>query len=101
MDYQDMGRKIRDLRREKGITQEQLAMKLGISASFMGHIERGTRTASLETLVILCRVLQVSPAYLLEASLGHQQLAVPQHLTEKQQRHLNELIALVSRQMRE
>ncbi len=101
MDYQDMGRRIRDLRKARGITQEQMAMSLGISASFMGHIERGTRTASLETLVILCRVLQVSPAYLLEASLGNQQLTVPQHLTEKQQRHLNEIIQLITRQMRE
>jgi len=101
MDYQDMGRKIRDLRKAQGITQEQFAQQLGISSSFLGHIERGTRAASLETLVILCLELQVSPEYLLEASLGHQQLSKPHDLTEKQRRHLNEIIELITRQMRE
>ena len=101
MDYQDMGRKVRDLRKARDITQEQLADRLGISASFLGHIERGTRTASLETLVLLCRELQVSPVYLLEVSLGEQPLAMPQGLTEKQLRHLREIINLYIRQVRE
>lgn len=101
MDYQDMGRKIHDLRKERGITQERLAEQLGISASFLGHIERGTRAASLETLVILCRELRISPEYLLEASLSDIVLSIPVDLTEKQRRHLKEIVGLVIRQMRE
>lgn len=42
------------------ITQEQLARKVGISTSFMGHIERGTRVLSVDTLFKLCAALGAS-----------------------------------------
>lgn len=60
MDYQAMGTRIRQLRKQNGMTQAELAKKVGISTSFMGHIERGTRIASLETLVSLSQTLDVS-----------------------------------------
>lgn len=69
MDYQDLGRRVRNVRQHAGLTQEMLAEKVGISASFLGHIERGTRAASLETFVALCNELCISPVYLLQASL--------------------------------
>lgn len=69
MDYRDFGTRVRTVRRQLGLTQEELSEKVGISASFLGHIERGTRIASLETLVALCNTLNISPVYLLQASL--------------------------------
>ena len=69
IDYKDLGSKIRQLRRTAEITQEELANKVGISSSFMGHIERGSRIASLETLVLICNELNTTPTYLLRASL--------------------------------
>lgn len=69
IDYKDLGRRIRILRRKNSLTQEELAEKAGISASFMGHIERGSRIASLETLVALCNTLKTTPQSLLAASL--------------------------------
>jgi len=69
VNYKDLGKRVKILRRQLHLTQEQLAEKLGLSASFLGHIERGTRAASLETVVALCNVLDVSPEYLLTASL--------------------------------
>ncbi len=77
IDYQDLGQRIRKLRRAEGLTQEELAEKVDISASFMGHIERGSRIASLETLVALCNVLKTSPNHLLQASLHH---ALEEHM---------------------
>ena len=65
MNYRDMGMRIRTIRRQRGLTQEELAEQVGISASFLGHLERGTRVASLETLVTLCNTLDVNPDYLL------------------------------------
>lgn len=50
VNYQDLGLRVRDARKAKHLTQEQLAEKVGISSSFMGHIERGTRIASIESL---------------------------------------------------
>ena len=69
IDYKDFGRRVRTLRRKLSLTQEELAEKVGISASFLGHIERGSRIASLETLVLLCNTLKASPQMLLAASL--------------------------------
>lgn len=69
MNYQDLGARVKRLRRELNITQEQLAEKVGISTSFLGHIERGTRVASLETFVALCNTLNVSADYLLQGSI--------------------------------
>ncbi len=65
MDYKDLGNRVRTARRNKAWTQEELAERVGISASFLGHIERGTRVASLETFVSLCNVLEIVPEYLL------------------------------------
>ena len=42
----------------KILTQEQLAELAEISLSFVGHIERGTRTISVETLARLCKALE-------------------------------------------
>lgn len=101
MDYRDMGCRIRSLRTEKGLTQEQLAEMLGLSASFLGHMERGSRIASIDTLVALCRTLQVSPEYLLASGLEGVPLTTPPDLTPIQRRHLRELNQLVLRQMQE
>lgn len=70
MDYEKLGKKVRIKRKSKGLTQEQLAEQSGISLSFLGHIERGSRKASLETLVSIANALGVSPDYLLQDSIN-------------------------------
>lgn len=60
VDYAAMGKRIRKARKEKRMTQNQVAQLCDISAAFFGHIERGTRVASVETLIMIARVLQVS-----------------------------------------
>ncbi len=57
MDHIALGRRIRMRRREMKLTQEQLAEKADISPSFLGHIERGSRTLSLGTLLEICKAL--------------------------------------------
>ena len=64
MDYAAMGQRIKAKRKELHLTQEQLAEVCGLSTSFLGHIERGTRKASLETFYALCEALHVSADYL-------------------------------------
>jgi len=71
MDYVKFGQQIRQARRNAHITQAELAKKLGVSLSFVGHIERGTRATSLDTLVALCNELKISPHSLLEGSLRY------------------------------
>lgn len=60
MDYAAMGARIRAYRKQCGMTQAMLADSVGISTSFIGHIERGTRITSLETVVGLSQILDVS-----------------------------------------
>ncbi len=57
LDYQRMGMRIRQVRKARKWSQEELAKKCGISMSFLGHIERGTRIMSLETFVNICGAL--------------------------------------------
>ncbi len=57
LDYSKMGMRIRQIRKAKGWSQDDLAKKCGISMSFLGHIERGTRIMSLDTFTALCGAL--------------------------------------------
>lgn len=55
------GHKIQKRRRELGITQEELADKLNLSRTHMGHIEQGRRSPSLDVLNKIARTLKTSP----------------------------------------
>lgn len=52
-------------RQRHGLTQAQLAEKVGTSPSYIGHLERGDREPSLLTLEELSLALQVQPGELL------------------------------------
>ncbi len=65
LDYIKLGMRIRQVRKVRGWSQDVLAKKCGISMSFLGHIERGTRIMSLETLVSVCSALDVGADELL------------------------------------
>lgn len=55
-----MGNRISFFRKEKGISQAQLAERVNISASAIGMYEQGRREPSVNTLIALARVLGVS-----------------------------------------
>lgn len=55
--YIMVGKQVRQLRLQRKLTQEQLAERAGISTSFLGHIERGSRKLSLETFCRIARAL--------------------------------------------
>ena len=65
MDYKGLGQKVKTKRKTLGITQERTAESAGISAVFWGHIERGTRILSVETLRSICKVLDMSADFLI------------------------------------
>lgn len=69
MDYVDLGKRVRACRTSLNWTQERLAQEIGVSTSFIGHIERGSRKASIDTLVLLANAMQVSTDELLRGSL--------------------------------
>ena len=92
--YQGLGKRIRQQRNLAQMTQEKLAEQAGISLSFLGHIERGTRVASLETLVAICNTLNVTPEYLLSASLHTFDHRMPEGLSEHDRAKLSEFLRL-------
>ena len=65
MDYVQLGKRVRIRRKVLEMTQEELAEKIGVCTSFVGHIERGTRKLSVETLYDLCKALDVSADFLM------------------------------------
>lgn len=65
LDYGKMGMRIRQVRKAKGWSQNELAEKCGISMSFLGHIERGSRIMSMETFANICTALDAGADELL------------------------------------
>ena len=69
-----MGDRIREVRKRKDLTQEQLAEKLDVSVEFVGQIERGQKLPSMQVFIKLIDVLNVSADYLLRDSISTGQL---------------------------
>lgn len=65
-----LGRRIRDIRKAKGWTQEALGSRADISYKFIGEIERGQQNPSLDTLVKIADALEVELSELLRFNEG-------------------------------
>ena len=59
MNYYKIGQKIRKYRKARGLSQEALAEKVGISVTHMSHIETGNTKLSLSVFVDIARALDV------------------------------------------
>lgn len=70
MDYKRLGKRIREERQRLNLTQAQLAEDIDISDTYMGAIERGERSLTLDTLVRLVNRLGVTIDYLLSDSVS-------------------------------
>jgi transcriptional regulator with XRE-family HTH domain len=63
-----VGQRVRELRKQAGLTQEELADKADSDFRHIGRIERGESHIQLNTLAWIAQALGVSPAELLEPS---------------------------------
>ena len=54
------GAKVRHLRKQKGISQEALALLCGLDRTYVGGVERGERNISLVNIHKICRALGLS-----------------------------------------
>jgi transcriptional regulator with XRE-family HTH domain len=59
------GEHLRDLRKTKGLTQEELADNAGMHFTYVGQIERGIRNPSLVNLYKLAKALKITTGQLL------------------------------------
>ena len=71
----EVGRRIRELRQKKGLLQEELARKAGLSASALSNFEQGRRRISLEWLRKISKVLGVTVSDLIPDSRVRKPLA--------------------------
>lgn len=72
----ELGLKIRFYRKEKRMTQEELAEICGFHPTYIGQLERGEKNASVETLYRVSKGLNISMCSLLdkiESSLNRQE----------------------------
>jgi len=80
INYKELGKRIRAERRRQDLTQEKLAEIADISDSFMGHIERGGRTLSIETLAKLANALNLSIEYIICGEFNYQPTMLPSEI---------------------
>lgn len=70
MDKLTMGDRIKTARKRLNLTQEALAEKVDVTLYYMGEIERGVKTPSLDLFIRLVEVLDVSADYLLRDTVS-------------------------------
>ncbi len=56
-----LGRRLKELRKAAGLTQEKLAAVAMIDSKYLGSIERGEKSASLEVLERIVLALKIEP----------------------------------------
>lgn len=59
------GQKMQKVRKEAGISQEQLAAKLAMHRTYIGMIERGERNPTIRTLYKISKALGIKSSELL------------------------------------
>lgn len=60
MDCKPIGKKIRERRLELGLRQDEVAAQTGLTANYIGMIERGEKQPSLESMVQIANALKTT-----------------------------------------
>lgn len=60
------GKRLREVRKAKLLTQEALAEAADVHPTFISNVERGYRVPTVPTMLRLARALQVSPSALVD-----------------------------------
>lgn len=59
------GRRVREVRHERGWTQEQLAFEAGVKRAYLSEVENGQRNVSLDVVEKLASALKIEPSALM------------------------------------
>ena len=68
--YEEVGRRIREIRKSRALSLEGLADRAGLTASYLGQVERVERKLSLRAVGKIAAALDVSPAAFYSGDAG-------------------------------
>jgi transcriptional regulator with XRE-family HTH domain len=54
-----LGEKLRSLRKDRGLSQERLGHRAGLSGKFIGEVERGEKSVSVDSLYHVAKALEI------------------------------------------
>lgn len=60
------GGALRELRNQRALSQEALAFEAELARNYISQLELGSKSPSLRTIFKLCKVLEISPATVME-----------------------------------
>ena len=83
VNYKEIGKRIRQKRKEKKLTQEALAEKLDITVGYVSQMERGVTKISLERLAEIGAVLDTELSSFLNGTVQKQNSYLQTELAEK------------------
>ena len=86
MTKENIGRRIKEARAKRGLTQEQLAEKTDITIVYLSELERGVKLPSLTVFVNIAEALHVSTDSLLRDDLETGKEYIYDDLTKKLER---------------
>lgn len=86
MTKENIGRRIKEARAKRGLTQEQLAERTDITIVYLSELERGIKLPSLTVFVSIAEALHVSTDSLLRDDLETGKEYIYDDLTKKLER---------------
>ena len=70
----NIGKAIETIRKDKGVSQRELAEQISISANALVNIEKGRSFPKKENILAICNALEISEAYLLLSCLEEEDI---------------------------
>lgn len=75
MEKNGLGRRINEVRKDKGLTADRLSEMCNINATYLRQIEGGVKMPSLPVFIDICNALKISPDYLLQDELEENEVS--------------------------
>ena len=71
--WENIGKRVEKLRKERNLSKSQFGKLLGISGQYVGRIEKGTHSISVELIVKICDLTGVSTDYIIFGIISSEQ----------------------------
>jgi len=105
VDFSIIGIRIKEARKNKGLTQEQLVEKMGVSIAYLSKVETGKIHINLERLSEICGILEVTEGDILNGVSNHSEKYLNSEFHEllkkcspKKQKLAYQIIQLISKE---